>query len=167
MVDYIIRKATKDDLDSINALVSAHKEELGFVRQVTLVHSTERQEISVAEISVQIVGLVRYHHRRDLQTTLYDIVVSPARRLTGIGKALVQALAEEALILGKQVVVLKCPAELQANAFYAHIGFERWAEEPGKRRKLVVWHLPIASPKKYHVPGAACGICAMRPKLYR
>ena len=140
----IIRKATVEDLESVNILVSIHRKEFGFIRKVSLACSVDRHEMLVAESDGEIVGFARYHHRRDTQTTLYDIAVSPAQRLNGVGRALIDALVDESRILGKQMIVLRCPEELPANGFYAHIGFERWREEPGKRRKLIVWRLSLS-----------------------
>ena len=115
--------------------------ELGFVRKVALAESLRRREILVAENSEYVVGFLHYRHRRDQQTTLYNIVVLPEKRQRGIGKRLVNTLLKESRSLGKQQIVLKCPAELPANKFYARIGFRRWRKEPGKRRELIVWRL--------------------------
>ncbi len=140
----IIRKATAEDLESVNILVNIHRKEFGFIRKVSLACSIDRREMLVAESSGEIIGFARYHHRRDAQTTLYDIAVLPTRRLNGVGRALIGALADESRTLGKQTIVLRCPEELPANGFYAHVGFERWREEPGKRRKLIVWRLSLS-----------------------
>lgn len=136
-------KATVDDLDALKTLADAHRRELGFVRRPTLLEAIKREEIIIAQNGTCLAGFVHYHHRRDTQTTLYDIVVAPNYRLVGVGKTLVQALVAETRVLGKQTLILKCPEELPANAFYAHLGFERWQEDPGKRRKLVVWKLSL------------------------
>lgn len=140
-----IRKANLDDLESINIIANTHRRELGFVRKVTLAESISRKEILIIENDKHVIGFVHYHHRRDSQTTLYNIVVLPERRRQGIGKRLVDALVQEALSLGKQWIVLKSPSELPANEFYLGIGFHLWKKETGKRRKLNVWRLYISS----------------------
>lgn len=139
--EIVVRKATKEDLDAIKGLADAHRQELGFVRRPTLLEAIKCEEVIVAQNCGHLAGFVHYHHRHDEQTTLYDIVVSSAYRRQGIGRSLVKTLVAEAAALGKQVIVLRCPEELLANSFYAHIGFEHWKGEPGKRRKLVVWRL--------------------------
>ena len=139
----IIRVARQRDLNSINALANTHRRELGFVRKVTLAASIRRQEILAAENDYQVVGFVHYHHRRDKQTTLYNIVVLSDSRHRGVGKRLINALVKESRSLDKRWIVLKCPSELPANKFYRHIGFQRWRKEPGKRRVLIVWRLRI------------------------
>jgi len=138
-----IRKATGRDLRSIDALATAHRKELGFVRRVALAESIRRGEILVAENDEHVVGLVHYRRRLDQQTTLYNIVVSPDRRQRGIGRRLIRALIREVRSLGKQCVVLKCPSDLPANKIYARLGFRRWREEPGKRWALTLWRLSI------------------------
>ncbi|MBN2393031.1 MAG: GNAT family N-acetyltransferase [Anaerolineae bacterium] len=140
-----LRKATEEDLDNIKIMADAHRRELGFVRRPALLEAIHRKEIIVAQNSRHLAGFVHYRHRRDEQTTLYDIVVAAEYRLIGIGKALVQTLVAEIQALGKQTLILKCPAELPANTFYTHLGFERWKEEPGKHRPLIVWRLSIPS----------------------
>jgi ribosomal protein S18 acetylase RimI-like enzyme len=124
-------------------MANAHRRELGFVRKVTLAASIRQKEILVAENDGHIAGFVHYHHRRDTQTTLYNIVVSPEKRERGIGKRLVKALVTETQSCNKKWIVLKCPAELPANKFYRRIGFRRWRKEPGKRRTLIVWRLSM------------------------
>jgi N-acetylglutamate synthase-like GNAT family acetyltransferase len=144
-VNITVRKATQDDLDKIKALADAHRQELGFVRRPALLEAIIRKEIIVAQNSEHLAGLVHYRHRQDTQTTLYDIVVAPNYRRLGIGKALIETLIAEARTLGKQMIVLKCPEELPANNFYAHLDFERLREEPGKHRKLIVWQFSLPS----------------------
>ena len=138
-----IRKATRQDLRSLDALAAAHKDELGFVRRVALADSIQRGEILVAENDAHVIGFVHYRHRLNRQTTLYNIVVSPDRRRQGTGRRLVEALIQEVRSLGKQCIVLKCPSDLPANGFYARLGFHRWGEEPGKRRGLTLWRLSV------------------------
>jgi ribosomal protein S18 acetylase RimI-like enzyme len=140
-----IRNANLDDLDPINIIANAHRRELGFVRKVTLAESISRKEILIVENDEQVIGFVHYRHRRDSQTTLYNIVVLPERRRQGIGKRLVDALVQEAQSLGKQCIVLKSPSELPANEFYLGIGFHLWQKEPGKQRELNLWRLYIPS----------------------
>ena len=143
--DIITRKATEEDLDALKTLADAHRRELGFIRRPTLLEAIRREEIIIALQREHLVGFVHYHHRRDEQTTLYDIVVAPDFRLNGIGQNLVHALMAESHASRKQFILLKCPEELPANAFYQSLGFERWQEDPGKRRKLVIWKLILNS----------------------
>lgn len=142
-VEVFFRKATEQDLDAIKQLADVHRQELGFVRRPTLLEAIRRGEVALTQNHQGIVGFVHYHHRRDLQTTLYDIVVAPSYRLAGVGKALVDYLVTEARSLGKEVIILKCPVELPANQFYKNLGFTRKSEEAGKRRSLNIWQFSL------------------------
>lgn len=134
-----IRFASPEDIDEIKQLADSHKHELGFLRRPALLEAIQRNELLVAQNGAGIVGFVEYHHRRDAQTTLYNIVVSPAHRRHGAGQQLVFKLEEEAKQREKSWILLKCPEDLQANHFYEHIGYEKVAVERGKSRRLNIW----------------------------
>lgn len=143
---YVIQKASHEDIPAIKALADMHKGEIGFVTRPALIESVERGEILIAaDTSIEVVGFVHYRHRRDTQTTLYHIVVHQAYQRKGVGRNLVAALRHEADAKGKSVIVLKCPSELPANAFYQSCGFEHRGVEPGKNRPLNVWALFTAN----------------------
>lgn len=143
MRKFSIRRAGQGDLDAIKELADRHKHELGFVFRPALDRSIARKEVLVAENNTDVIGFVEYHHRRDDQTTLYHIVVAPAHRGMGTGRALINALRLEARDLGKSVIQLKCPADLQAQSFYEHIGFRSVGRDPGKQRVVIVFALAV------------------------
>jgi GNAT superfamily N-acetyltransferase len=130
-------------LDAIKRLADSHKRELGFVLRPALARSIEREEILLAENHVRAIGFVEYHHRQDDQTTLYHIAVAPTYRRMGIGEALIGSLTNEARGLGKSIIQLKCPADLDARLFYQNVGFQPVRREPGKERVLVVFRLGV------------------------
>lgn len=141
----IFRKATVQDLNNIKALVDQHKLELGFVIRSALEKSIETAEIIVAvdNQTRTLVGFVQYRHRKDDQTTLYNIVVHPNFRRQGIGVRLVNELKAEAKSFHKKIILLKCPAQLPANEFYQNYGFSLSNTENGKKRPLKIWMLSI------------------------
>ncbi|MBE2199250.1 MAG: GNAT family N-acetyltransferase [Anaerolinea sp.] len=134
-----IRSALPEDIDVIKQLADSHKHELGFLRRPALLEAIERHELLVAENGVGIVGFVEYRHRRDQQTTLYNVVVHPQHRGHGTGRRLMTNLEQEARKLGKSWVLLKCPEDLESNTFYEHIGYEKVDMEKGKTRRLNIW----------------------------
>ncbi len=140
---FTLRQATPADLDTIKSLADAHRHELGFVIRPALARSIERSELIVATNSTSLIAFVEYHHRRDAQTTLYHIVVAPDYRRQGIGRRLIERLADEARAAGKEVIALKCPAALPANGFYARTGWSLAGSEPGKHRSLNLWQLTL------------------------
>jgi N-acetylglutamate synthase-like GNAT family acetyltransferase len=141
--EFTVRKATISDLEGIKRLADAHKSELGFIVRSALQRSIESEELLVAEADSELLGFIQYRHRKDEQTTLYNVAVAPQRRGNGVGRALVLALATEAQKKAKQLILLKCPTELRANAFYQRYGFELAATETGKHRALNIWKLPL------------------------
>lgn len=137
--EVLIRAGRSEDIDGIKQLADAHKRELGFLRRPALLEAIQRGELLVAQNGFAIVGFIEYRHRRDHQTTLYNVVVHPDYRRRGIGRQLVLALEKEAIQREKSQVVLKCPEDLPANDFYEQTGYERIHVEPGKLRRLNVW----------------------------
>jgi len=139
------RHAQVDECDSIKLLCDAHRVELGFVMRPSLVAAIATQEVIVSHNDEDmLIGVVHYHHRRDMQTTLYHLVVTNLARGQGVGRGLILALREESHARGKAVIRLKCPEPLPANLFYEHVGFTKVAVEPGKSRPLYVWELAVS-----------------------
>lgn len=137
--DITITKAEHSDIDGIKQIADAHRRELGFVRRPTLIEAIDRSEILIAKQNGNIVGFVEYRHRRDDQTTLYNIAVISGYRGLGIGNKLVQSLIAEARERNKKYVSLKCPEDLPANQFYEALGFHLYEVDPGKQRRLNIW----------------------------
>ena len=134
-----VRKAEPTDIDAIKQIADAHRRELGFVRRPTLLESINRQEDFVAQNRDGLVGFMEFHHRRDSQTTLYNIVVNANFRQKDIGRLLIQNLEEDAVNQNKSVVLLKCPEELPANTFYERLDYTLVKTDPGKSRRLNIW----------------------------
>lgn len=140
------RPATEQDIPHIRALLQAHGAAFGFIPVAALQESIKRAEVIVAANHEGVLGMVRYHHRHDRITTLHEIAVRPATQGHGIGRFLLERLEDEARDRGQTRIRLKCPLDLPANGFYAHLGFTRIAIEEGKRRPLAVWEKQLRSP---------------------
>lgn len=138
-----ITKAVPQDIDAIKRIADVHRKELGFSRRPALLKSISQQEILVARQNEQIIGYVEYHHRRDEQTTLHNIVVFPEYRGQDVGRKLIATLQTESQSKNKRFILLKCPVDLPANNFYSHTGFSLVKTEPGKRRQLNIWQLEV------------------------
>lgn len=133
------RLAREQDIPDILALLKANRRVFGFIPIAAIQGSIKRAEAVVAENHTGILGIVRYHHRRDRVTTLHEIAIWPAAQDHGIGRLLLERLEDEARDRGQTRIRLKCPLDLPANGFYARLGFTRVAIEEGKRRPLAVW----------------------------
>ncbi len=134
-----IRKAKPTDIDAIKEIADAHRRELGFVRRPSLIESINRHEVFVAQNGDGLVGFMEFHHRRDSQTTLYNVVVNNNYRREGIGHLLMHNLEKDAINQKKGVILLKCPEELPANAFYARLNYTLTRTDSGKSRQLNIW----------------------------
>ncbi|MEO8287004.1 MAG: GNAT family N-acetyltransferase [Chloroflexota bacterium] len=137
--------ATEIDLHWLKSLADEHKHELGFVRRGALLRSIEAQCLLTAQYSGAPLGFVQFHHRRDGQTTIYNIVVARNSRGSGVGKALLSGLRMVCITLGQHRIVLKTPVDLPANRFYETVGFVLAGQEAGKARPLNIWRMEVLS----------------------
>ncbi|MFA0737072.1 MAG: hypothetical protein LKKZDAJK_000151 [Candidatus Fervidibacter sp.] len=141
-----VRWAEEGDLMAVKKLADLHRHELGFVRLPTLHQAIKERRIFVATLSPScVVGFVHFRCCKDGHATIYEIAVAPEWRGKGVGKALVQAVVNEARQRGCSVLKLKCPVDLPANGFYHRLGFVRIGIETpdGNRRPLAIWQLPL------------------------
>jgi ribosomal protein S18 acetylase RimI-like enzyme len=141
----IVRPARSHDIDPVKAIADLHRAELGFHTRQSYLDSLKRGELLVASAGRRVAGFVRFHKRRDFGATIYEIATAPALRRRGIAKRLLGAVVEECRRLDARMLRLSCPAELQANAFYEAVGFERTSprSRPGRLRPLIEWQMPI------------------------
>jgi len=132
-------------IDQIKPIADKHRSELGFHSRQSFIDSFQRNELFVAKICGHVQGFVRFHHRRDHLTTLYEIATAPEARSKGIGRQLVKALISDCQEVGSRCINLSCPVELPANRFYENLGFVRRRRRslPGKSRPLNEWSLPV------------------------
>jgi N-acetylglutamate synthase-like GNAT family acetyltransferase len=134
-----VRWAREEDIGAVKRLADSNSAALGFVVRASLEAQMRRQELLISECQGKVVGFVSFHHRRDKWTTIYELCVEKNYRRQGIGRALIEAVQEDALRFHQSGIRLKCPLNLPANSFYARIGFTRVAIEEGKRRPLAIW----------------------------
>jgi ribosomal protein S18 acetylase RimI-like enzyme len=139
-----IRGAEPNDIPACKAIADAHREALGFIVAATFADAIRRGQLLVADRAGEVVGFVRYNHRvRGIETALYDICVASSAQRQGVGRLLIESLIASCRLHGRYTIVLRCPANLPANAFYARLGFQRLEVEPGRRRPLVLWRLTL------------------------
>ncbi len=138
-----IMMAEEHHLTLVKQLSEHYKHELGFVNREILRKAISTRSLLIAsekgDTSALLTGMVHFYVRRDNVVTLYSIVVAEAHRRRGTGRLLFNELVNITRTLGGTQIRLKCPADLPANLFYQHLGFEVVMVEPGKRRPLNVW----------------------------
>lgn len=128
---HAIRYGVPRDWDAINTIGRQYKQELGFVRRVSIFEAMNRFEVYVAFSGDQLTGFVNWHKRRDGWRTIYEIAVHRDWRGMGIGKALMRAVGTP--------VRLKCPVDNASNQFYEGLGMTMVRREAGRVRQLNVW----------------------------
>jgi len=139
-----VRVAELSDIPACKSIADSHRSALGFIVAAVFADAIRRNQLLVAEQEGEIIGFLRYNHRlRGHETVLYDIGVAHAAQRQGVGRLLVEKLCESSRSYGRLAIVLRCPENLPANAFYARLGFQRIRVEPGRRRPLVLWRLPL------------------------
>lgn len=85
-------------------------------------------------------GFCHWHKRRDGQLTIREIISTRP----GAG---LEMLARLKAVPGITKIVAKCPADLDANAWYERRGFVRTGTEKTKTgREVFTWELEIDSP---------------------
>jgi|WetSurMetagenome_2_1015567.scaffolds.fasta_scaffold23458_10 GNAT superfamily N-acetyltransferase len=135
----MVRKAIPEDIDRIKQIADKNKKYVGFIIRGALVKAIQRKEVIVIEVENEIVGFVNYHHRRDDQTTQYDICIDEKHRGKGIGRLLENAALDEAKQFGKKRYIIRAPIDLESNIFYERIGFKLKEVEKGRKRPINVW----------------------------
>jgi ribosomal protein S18 acetylase RimI-like enzyme len=139
-----VRDAIEGDVFPCKAIADRNRDQLGFLVSAAFTDSIRRRQLLVAHREEHVIGFVRFnHHVRGTETALYDICVDASARRQGVGRMLVQMLIVSCRKRERIAIMLRCPEPLPANDFYAHLGFQRIAVEPGRRRRLVVWRLPL------------------------
>lgn len=83
-------------------------------------------------------GFCHWHKRRDGQLTIREIISTRP----GAGS---EMLARLKLVPGITKIVARCPADLEANAWYARRGFQKTASQLTKTgREVLTWELGLA-----------------------
>lgn len=142
-VIFKISLAEKRDVFDIKKIIDGHRVDLGFIPKTAFSEAVEKGWLLVAKIDDVVVGFVRFRHRHDKTTTLYEIAVANHVKRRGIGRMLIYKLIEHARQYNQLEIKLKCPANLPANHFYHALGFQLVRVDKGKRRDLNVWRLEL------------------------
>jgi len=138
-----ISSAEERDVFAVKEIADEHRVDFGFIPRAAFSEAVNKGWLLVAKIDDVLVGFVRFRHRRDKTTTLYEIAVANHIKRQGIGRALIHSLIEHARQHNQLDIKLKCPVNLPANHFYSVLGFELVRVDKGKRRELNMWRLEL------------------------
>jgi len=148
-MDGTIRLAEHKDIIAVKKIADENRSSLGFILRSTIEKQIENRELLVCEHNNEVVGFISFHSRLDGWVTIYDLCIEKLYRGKGFGKKLVEIVEEQAYKEGQIGIRLKCPIDLPANDFYAHIGFKKVNVEKGKKRSINIWEKEI-NKVRYH-----------------
>jgi GNAT superfamily N-acetyltransferase len=123
-------------------IASTFPKELGFVNRAALQASENAGELEV----IAGIGFCNYHHRRDGQTTIYEIAVAREYQNQGWGRLLFYRVLCACIERSQTRIVAKCPEDNLSNGFYEHLGFKLVIVESGRRRRLNRWQFNVKLP---------------------
>ena len=129
MSEPIVRHATIDDYPQVIALIDGEftKEGFGFVNGAQVKTEIHRRNVWVAEDGGEVVGC------RIGSNTLWNLVVSKARRGEGIGRQLVEAAPPQTIRVKAIPVGHLSKAQREAfespEAFYQALGYQLWGKD--------------------------------------
>lgn len=138
-----ITMANLKDLEDIKAIADNNKIELGFLIRSAIKESILEERLCVSKNGGEIIGFIRFRHRKDNVTKIYDMCVRKENRRQNHGKKIIDFLKAHSRCKGKTEIQLKCPENLDANNFYRKTGFELIRIEEGKKRRLKIWRLKL------------------------
>lgn len=143
---YMIRKAVFADLDG---LIKLNENELGYQlsevivqKQLNKVIASESHLLLVAELDGNIVG---YAHASEYDVLYFDslynllgLSVQSDYQGRGIGRALMKAVEEAAVLKGKAGVRVNSGAQREAaHRFYQAIGYQKIKQQANFRKNLI------------------------------
>ncbi len=127
-----LRWALEKDLDEIIRVSRQYRNELGYVRKVSLQESIVRGNLIVALVEGSVVGFVNYRACKDGWNTIYELAVDKHYRGQHIGKGLLHSVPTPTRL--KTTV-----DNFNAQEFYISCGFELSKIEEGRVRSLLVF----------------------------
>jgi N-acetylglutamate synthase-like GNAT family acetyltransferase len=148
-----LRPATSEDAPRLRALVrdayAHYVERMGREpRPMTQDYAevVRDLDVTVAEDEGEIVGMVALEFDREEDGFMVDnVAVDPARRGTGVGRALLEHAEAEARRLGHDEILLYTHVTMRENlALYARIGYVEYERRPTDPGEIVMMRKRLA-----------------------
>lgn len=133
-------------IDNLKNIADKNTKDIGFVVRSSLENAYDNDELEY----ILDIGFINFHHRKDEQTTIYEIVISEEHRLKGWGRLLFNKVLLSSIENNKTKIILKCPINSKANEFYKKLNFKKINVEQGKKRKLNVWEYLVNIPLLFY-----------------
>ena len=104
-----------------------------FMYRANVMKAIETGTVYIALYRGTPVGLCMWKRTRSGECKIDVLAVRKTYQGQGIGRALLERVAHEA----GSTVVLTCPADIDANGFYAHLGFTLYTKNVSKRGRVL------------------------------
>lgn len=125
-------------LPAVLAIARADNNNLGWAPRGVFVEAAKKGLVLVATDGSKVYGFVEFGGITKDKWTIYKIATAKPMRNKGIGRVLVQALAEKAKESNAGLRLKVTEDNESAIAFYRKNGFEVVGVEPSKVRRLLV-----------------------------
>jgi len=143
-----IEPAVASDLVYVDSLQRKNAEELAFYPRAAFEREIEARRIVLARLNGEPAGYL-YHGALAPICKIHQACIQYDLRGQLYGAALVNWLVAMARPAGVLAITLRCGSDIEANAFWARMGFECEAILPGgvrRRRDINCWRLPLTEP---------------------
>lgn len=138
-----VRLAGQDDIPSVKTIADLHRHELGFIPRGELLRAVHRDDLVVADFFGVVAGFCQRYRRKDGIVSIYHLAVHTDFYRKGIGESILHWIQQQGTTDLAQRIQLKCPEDIQANQFYAAIGFTLDGMVSNERRHLCIWSKEI------------------------
>lgn len=133
-----VEVCTASHLPAVLAIARADNNNLGWAPRGVFVEAAKKGLVLVATDGSKVYGFVEFGGITKDKWTIYKIATAKPMRNKGIGRVLVQALAEKAKESNAGLRLKVTEDNESAIAFYRKNGFEVVGVEPSKVRRLLV-----------------------------
>lgn len=133
-----VEVCTASHLPAVLAIARADNNNLGWAPRGVFVEAAKKGLVLVATDGNRVYGFVEFGGITKDKWTIYKIATAKPMRNKGIGRVLVQALAEKAKESNAGLRLKVTEDNESAIAFYRKNGFEVVGVEPSKVRRLLV-----------------------------
>jgi len=133
-----VKLCAREHIPGVLAIARADNNNLGWAPKGVFVEAAKKGLMLVATDDEMVYGFVEFGGITKDKWTIYKIATAKPMRNKGIGRILVQALAEKAKESNAGLRLKVTEDNENAIAFYRKNGFEVVGVEPSKVRRLLV-----------------------------
>lgn len=151
MTEATPQKANESDVPFVLDLMAKHSKALGFLPRAAVVEFVRRGWVDIARENTEQAGYFAVRQHIAYQPALASITqaavaMDAMRRHHGL--ALLETVAAEHALAGKQCLQACCAEDLESNAFWRAAGFIAigvMTPDTSTKREIIVWRKPLSA----------------------